>query len=856
MTDDLQVFDVTPLLWLGLALVGWICMACCQRFVLPIAIRRLAYGPRLGLAYASYFFAIDALSQVFETASHWPHWLIALSAAIASEAVLFCYQSEAVGTSTSGRENVISAILPLLRLAMIALLSVLLLEPVLTHEEEHEEEHAVAVVVDVSDSMNLPTKLKTDPDWSRRQAAHKLLLEDSIDSKSLLEHLSQDYDVRLYELGASAREVNATQFLNRKEDAPSVESGPSEWTASTDFADALRQVRGDISTEKLSGVLIISDGRDHSSSNLENQCHPLGDRGIPVNSIVIGSQEPPRDAQIVSVQAPSQVYHGDSMPLTAALKFDHYMGETATVRLFDGDELIEEQSLAIASDHHRETVTFRHQPEEPRIHEYRVELAELPEEETAENNKSSKPVWVSQDRIRVLLIDERPRWEFRYLRNLFAGRDQTVFLQAVLLQGDRLAGVPAPPIMRASAQRAFDDCEANALPLDETEWFKFDVIILGDVSPNALGIEGIQALEHFVKDRGGALVVIAGPNQMPHAFRATPLADVLPVLMNRPAVPTARSPDQSFHFSLTQEGDTEALLQRATGVSDISFPELTWRHPNCEAKAGASVLAYASPKRERPNNAQTELAEQRRQALMLWHRYGSGKVLQLNFDETWRLRYGIGDRLHHEFWGQIIRWSVNDRLSAGTDLVRLGTDRTLYKSGEAISVQARLFNADRSPVIDSPVQAKVLFEDEVMRTIDLTPDPQNIGMLHGDIRDLTQPGKYRIELSGEVVEKLLTLEGSGTQAVGLEIGIEATAENRERLDLVADATVPRQMADWTGGTVADLSNAEAVLLNFGPKSTFVRERWTVPLWNLWPIIGLFLGAVSLEWLLRKWTGRI
>ncbi|MCA8997162.1 MAG: hypothetical protein KDA80_09250, partial [Planctomycetaceae bacterium] len=525
-------------------------------------------------------------------------------------------------------------------------------------------------------------------------------------------------------------------------------------------------------------------------------------------------------------------------------------------RLFDGDELIEEQSFAITNDNHCESVTFRHQPEEPRIHEYRVELDELPNEETTENNKTSKPVWVSQDQIRVLLIDQRPRWEFRYLRSLFAGRDQTVFLQAVLLHGDRLAGVPAPSLMRASAQRAFDDCEANALPLDEAEWFKFDVIILGDVSPQELSKEGIHTLERFVKNRGGALVVIAGPNQMPHAYRTTPLADVLPVLMNRPAISTARSPDQSFHFSLTQEGVLDEVLQRATGTADTAFPELTWRHPDCEAKAGASVLAYASTNLERPNDAKTSAAEQRRKALMLWHRFGTGKVLQLNFDETWRLRYGIGDQIHHEFWGQIIRWAVSDRLSAGTDLVRLGTDRTLYKTGESISVQARLLHADRSPVLDAPVQAKILFGDQVIRTVNLTADPQNPGMLRGEVRDLTHPGTYRVELSGEVVDELLTLEAAGTQTVGLEIGVEPSAENLERLDLVADDTVPRQIADWTGGTVADLANFDSVFSNLGPKSAFVRERWTVPLWNFWPVIGLFLGGLSLEWLLRKWTGRI
>ncbi|MFK8113898.1 MAG: hypothetical protein AB8B91_16975, partial [Rubripirellula sp.] len=702
----------------------------------------------------------------------------------------------------------------------------------------------------------LTSRSKAEPDEARSQVARRLLVGDSAKANGLLERVARDYDVRMYELGASAREVDQAQFLMQTSEKPIRQSGATSWTESTDFAKALRQVRSDIPTEKLSGVLMVSDGRDHSNTDLERQCRTLGGRGIPVNSIVIGSQEPPRDAQISSVQAPSQIYHGDSVSLTASLKADLLPGESATIRLFDGDAMIEEKSIPITSDHHRESVTFQHQPEEPGIHEYRFELAELPREVSTENNRFLKPVWVSQDRIRVLLIDQRPRWEFRYLRNLFAARDQTVFLQAVLLQADRLAGVPVPPIMRASAQRAFDDCEANALPLDESEWFKFDVIILGDVSPEELGNKGIQALERFVKDRGGALVIIAGPNQMPHAYRTTPLADVLPVFLNRPAVATARSPDPSFHFSLTQEGIAHAALQQWAPAADPSFPELTWRHPDCQAKAGAKVLAYASRHRETPDDAQSDRNEQRRQALMLWHRFGTGKVMQLNFDETWRLRYGIGDRLHHKFWGQIIRWSVTDRLSAGTDLVRLGTDRTLYKSGEAISVQARLLNADRSPVLDVPVQAKFVFENEIARTIDLIPDPRNQGLLHGEVRDLRQPGKYRIELSGDAIDELLKIEATGAQTVGLEIGVEAAAKNVERLDVAADDTVPRQIADWTGGTVVDLANADSVLSNLGPKSTFARERWTVPLWNRWPVIGLFLGGLSLEWIVRKRTGRI
>ncbi|MFN9823031.1 MAG: hypothetical protein ACK58J_02655, partial [Planctomyces sp.] len=122
------------------------------------------------------------------------------------------------------------------------------------------------------------------------------------------------------------------------------------------------------------------------------------------------------------------------------------------------------------------------------------------------------------------------------------------------------------------------------------------------------------------------------------------------------------------------EGKNHVILQQSDERSAAvfpQFPELSWRHPDCEARVGATVLAWASQQPEpaasevdvnEARSAETLQETQRRNSLMAWHQFGAGKVLQLNFDESWRLRYGIGDRLHHQFWGQIIRWSVSERL--------------------------------------------------------------------------------------------------------------------------------------------------------------------------------------------------
>ncbi len=811
------------------------------------------------------------VSSLVETSRAWPVWLLAGSAAIASEIILHTYDppvNAAVGTMRSWLPHSLGG----LRLALVGVIAILLMEPVLSREEEKNEERTIAVLVDASSSMTLPTRSGPDPKRSRSEVATDLLSRSDDPSNGLLARIREGYALKVYEFGATARELSvdgaaqtSPKANDRKTDQADAKTfaQKSQWAQSTDVAAALRRITEDTPTDQLSGVIMLTDGRDHSRTDVQESVRSFARQKIPVNSVVIGSQEPIRDADIISLDAPPQVYHGDSVSLQATLRADQLKGTTALVRLYDGESLLHERSIKIASDQQRETIRFRHEPEDAGIHRYRVELSPLDGEETIDNNSASRSVWVSNDQIRVLLIEDRPRWEFRYLRNLFAGRDRTVFLQAVLLRPDRLAGVPVPPGVHASAGRAFDDCDATALPCNEAEWLKFDAVVLGDVSPEQLGPDGVQALETFVRKKGGSLVVIAGQNFMPHAYRNSPLADLLPVKLTGPELPTAKSPEPSCFLRTTTEGQAHVILQQSDGRSASAlqqFPELSWRHPDCEARVGATVLAYAARqlKNEAVNDNQNNLAAeepsretQRRAALMAWHRFGAGKVLQMNFDESWRLRYGIGDRLHHQFWGQIIRWSVNERLSTGTDLVRMGTDRTLYHSGDPIIVQARLLDDQRNPVTDQPVRAVVLKDNVPVRTIDLAPQADRLGLLQADIRDLADPGKYRVELQGDIVTRLLTQDAQKGENVGVEIGIESMTSDDELLDLVADPAIATQLADVTGGIVVTPADSSAVLQHLGPTSTFHRRRWTVPLWNLWPVICIFLGGLSFEWGLRR-----
>ena len=186
----------------------------------------------------------------------------------------------------------------------------------------------------------------------------------------------------------------------------------------------------------------------------------------------------------------------------------------------------------------------------------------------------------------------------------------------------------------------------------------------------------------------------------------------------------------------------------------------------------------------------------------------------------------------------------------------MGTDKVIYRVGETINVKARLLDAQRNAVVGGEVRAVLLRDDDIVQSVDLTPDPTKAGLLTGELRDLKEGGVYRVELAGQQVDQLLKLDSPDAESIGLDIGVKAIAAGNEALDVVADDTVLRQLAGWTGGIVTSPDDAERILNSLGPESSFQRRRWTTPLWNTWPVILTFLGCLSFEWILRKTAGRV
>jgi len=711
---------------------------------------------------------------------------------------------------------------------------------------------------------------------------------------------ARGYGLRLYNFAAKPTEVSLaeglrdTTALSGNASIPAGKTGrqdggvakpgqpalPSPEHQKTDLAAAIEKVVTEVPAERLAGILLLTDGQHNAPTPIEPLARRVGLAQTPICSVVFGGgAKPTIDAALVALEAPETVFTKDKLYLSADLKLDGLAGKTVRVTLYDGDTPVDSEEIKVEADKLRTRVQLADEPKDTGLHAYRVRIEDVEGEVLATNNERPLSVSVTDDQTRLLIVEGRPRWEFRYLKNLFASRDKTVKLQYVVLHPDEIPDQPPRRRVHASAARPKDEPEATALPENEAEWMKFDVIVLGDVEPSALKEADQKALKRFVEDRAGTLIVIAGPRHMPHAYANSPLADILPVTLRKPdeAQPAQgdpdwlRSPDDAFRIELTPEGRDHVITRLKVDPAEnlqtwASLPDLRWRHPIATTKEGAVVLAYALPpnppdyvkapepetRNPRPETAAAEAAAQRQQfirehALVVTHHAALGRVLFLATDHTWRLRYRVGDTHHHRFWGQVLRWATADKLPAGTNLVKLGTDRPRYSADQPVRLRAKLTQPDLTPVKSDDVAAVVYLGDKpvLRRKLDLIPNSQ--GIYAADLGRF-DGGTYRIELDAPAAKPLLAAEGA--EKVAVEFFVEP-ALPIEQVELSANRGLLERIATLTNGAVADPANPSDALAALGPPTLTLTDRRQWSLWNSWPLLLLIVALAGTEWFLRK-----
>ena len=188
--------------------------------------------------------------------------------------------------------------------------------------------------------------------------------------------------------------------------------------------------------------------------------------------------------------------------------------------------------VAVAADGRSQEVVLPHRPAQTGQFRYTIDVEPPAGDLVTRHPPLVRSIRVREEKIRVLLVEGSPRFEYRFLHNLLS-RDKTIDLHTLLQEADMDFSDPA--------ERNGEGTMLKIFPVRREDLAAYDVVIFGDVNPSLLSPAAMQNLADFVDHGdGGALVLVAGPNFMPQAYRGTPLARLMPFDPAR-----ARNPEPS-----------------------------------------------------------------------------------------------------------------------------------------------------------------------------------------------------------------------------------------------------------------------------------------------------------------------
>ncbi|MFH1268475.1 MAG: hypothetical protein ABIK89_22360, partial [Planctomycetota bacterium] len=499
-------------------------------------------------------------------------------------------------------------------------------------------------------------------------------------------------------------------------------------------------------------------------------------------------------------------------------------------------EVLATIEATIAADAQPQRLRLPYRPTEVGKFHYVLEVEALKGERETENNRQERAVTVSDQKIRVLLVEASPSYEYRYLANMLE-RDSSIDLDTVLQHAD-----PEHAEQSASALRGF--------PVRRDELFGYNVIILGDADPALLSTSMMRNLADFVSNhqgaegqgRGGALVCIAGPQYMPLAYRDTPLAPLMPVELG-----TAESAEaggvsiEPFVLQPTELGLASPPMQLGDAPAETraiweNLPPLYWFLKTPDLKPGALSLAQHPSRMD---------SQGRLLPLISMHYVGAGKVLFHATDETWRWRWRVGDVFFARYWVQTIRFLSRAELSEGDDSAVLTSDRREYQRGESVQLRLRFADDRLAPAADDGVTVVLEHPGHKTRRVKLHRGTIARGIFEGR---LAKPpiGTYHAWVATPAMEG---------RSPSVDFEVAAPPGEFKRVEM--DAAELKRAAQRTSGRFYTFFDAERLPHDLpAGREVPIESLPPKPLWNTWPVLLVFLVLLVSEWVLRKWGGMV
>lgn len=696
-----------------------------------------------------------------------------------------------------------------LRASAFLVVLLIVLQPVLRLRAVIPQQNFIAVAYDYSKSM----EIQDGADGQSRLQTMKHILRP-VDNP-VLDALASKFKLRYFRFSGSAERAEAFPRESRRGDI-------------TDLERSLNRISDDLSAVPVAGVVLISDGADNHSNDLDGLISKFRTRQIPIYTIGIGSDHFSRDAEILSVTTPSTVLKHTAVEAEVTVRAVGYSGRVTKLTAMDRGKQLQSQEIILGGDGEAKTykVNLSEQGDGPRVIQFRLEP--LPSETVLQNNEKTVLLRVEDAQPKILYVEGEPRWEFSFLRRAIF-TDKNLRLVTLLRQADGKflrQGIESPSTLE------------KGFPVNKEELFKYQAIILGSVEASFFTFDTLQMISDFVSQRGGGFLMLGGRSSYAQGgYINTPLEDVLPLYLSRGTGTIPGFQNLKFKVRLSDYGAQHPIgrLSRSQDLNRKRWegaPDLIGFNPTAGPKPGATVLARGSVPENSGQNP----------VILAFQRFGRGKAVAFTTDSSWRWRMeqDHADNFHELFWRQMLRWLVTDV----PDPITLSAEKQSYSPDDTALLKVEANDESFLPLNNVKLSAYVKAPSGQIKPVSLTWEFEKSGQYSAAFKP-QEEGVHEV-----ICEAFQRNKSLGSAKTYFRVA-ESTEEFRQAS---LNADLLRRLASETRGRYYSSSdlNTLAEDIAYTDKGAFrVEEK---DLWDMPFLFLLLISLISTEWIFRKRKG--
>lgn len=746
-------------------------------------------------------------------------------------------------------------LLPTLRSLAIALVVLMLLEPSLRYRYFEGTPTRLQIWVDSTESMSeRDARLTTTTEAKDRYAR-------SIDAllagaSPPLEQWTQKGEVVLGRFGGDTSAVLWQSTLKQPNDIPTPEAIQTDkWIRPTSLGYLLAREKDRLGvkntdsndnsgtsqeqkSEQSAPLLLFTDGQHNSGSEPLEVLKDWPKERAPIYIVGMGESSPPEKVSILQVESPQQLYRSDR--LQGAVRIQNGLPKDVAfdVSIMHQGEVLWNQSLTSSGASNQDIpFTFaieelvkkleKELPEGQQVQKLTIPLeAKVTPAGMATDDPASVHSWllgVTTRKQRILMLDSRSRWETRYLRNALE-RDPQWEVHAYLLEKGK------------EPQWFSQGMDAVPFPKEPHQYDSFDLIICGEIDPDAVNEEMIQNIQHAVQRVGAGWIVVDGQRGLWKHDNYRSLRPMLPIEWLEPM---ADSAEATWSVKPISDSTYASVLNLSEGNTQNSA-DVWSRLPGfktlvpVKALPGSQTLAALNYQGKTSPYIVTRSA-------------GAGRVLYFASDESWRWRFEVADKIHQRLWNQVCRWCMREPYAIETEYVALDSGEPVYALGQSVPIRARIRDSAGEPAVLPQIEAQIKKGANTIATLSLSMEADLPGTYRGQVTGLA-PGDYEVSL---------VLPGFSVEAANVKTMFRILEPaNTELQNVTRNDLLLAQIASLSGGKyvkeneIAELW--EAMKLRHNSKLVESDQLLWQSYWWFVPVVLI----IAVEWWLRKKAGLI